>query len=163
MLAAASMSLAVPPRGQKIFAHVLMASIALLVLSATTVVSLGEYPGTALPAWRWLFFAFKLTCLCSIVFFGFLTLVSVGGGPIAGPGSVAAYVLSFRWALVDQRRRCPVCLELLTSPVHFGQASQTFLGWYGTELICANGHGVLHVPEVLSGSSGTQRWLSLNS
>lgn len=161
MLAAASISVALPLREQPIPAHLLMASIALLVLSGTTAVNWGEYPRQRRRGWRWLYFAFKIACLSSTVFFGFLALVSFGAAPIAGPGSVAGYVLAFRWALVDQRRRCPVCLQLLTNPVHFGQASQTFLAWYGTELICAEGHGVLQVPEIPASSYSAQRWFSL--
>jgi len=39
----------------------------------------------------------------------------------------AVYLLAFRWALIDQRQRCPVCLRLLTSPTRIGAPSQTFL------------------------------------
>jgi hypothetical protein len=38
-----------------------------------------------------------------------------------------------------------------------------FLDWYGTELICAEGHGMMHVPEIPSSSYSAQRWVSLDA
>ncbi len=73
------------------------------------------------------------------------------------PGSVFAVC----WAVADQTRRCPVCLRLLSSPVLLGKASQTFLGWYGTEWMCAQGHGVLRVPELAASSSSARQWVNL--
>ena len=72
-------------------------------------------------------------------------------------------ILAFRWILIDQRRRCPVCLRLLSEPVRVGQASMSFLGWSGTELMCARGHGLLHVPEFPTSWFSTQRWLYLDA
>lgn len=71
-------------------------------------------------------------------------------------------VLSFRWAWADQRRRCPVCLRRLSDPVQFGKASHTFLDWYGMELMCNQGHGVLRVPEMATSCSGEQEWVNLD-
>jgi hypothetical protein len=73
------------------------------------------------------------------------------------PGSVSA----FYWSVTDQRRRCPVCLRFLSSPVLLGKASQAFLGWYGTERMCALGHGVLRVPELATSCSGSPQWVNL--
>jgi hypothetical protein len=72
------------------------------------------------------------------------------------------YVLAFRWILIDQRRRCPVCLRLLSHPTRIGGLSHVFLEWCGTEFICARGHGLLHVPEVATSSYGSQRWPPLD-
>ena len=36
------------------------------------------------------------------------------------------------------------------------------LAWYGTELICVKGHGLLHVPEIPTSSYSRQRWLRLD-
>jgi hypothetical protein len=51
---------------------------------------------------------------------------------------------------------------VLTSPALIGMASQTFLEWYGTELICEKGHGLLHVPEIPNSCYSTQRWTYLD-
>jgi hypothetical protein len=69
-------------------------------------------------------------------------------------------VAAFRWALIDQRRRCPVCLRVLGSPSGIGWASQVLLDLYGTEFICGQGHGLMQVPEIPS-SSSSQRWLTI--
>lgn len=74
------------------------------------------------------------------------------------PGAIFA----FRWVLTDQQRRCPVCLRLLSNPVRFGKASQTFLAWYGTELMCSQGHGVLRIPEIAGSCCSEQRWVNLD-
>ena len=70
--------------------------------------------------------------------------------------------LRVSWALRDQRKRCPVCLRLLTNPARVGQSSRNFLAWSGTELICVGGHGLLHVPDISTSWFSTQRWLYLD-
>jgi hypothetical protein len=55
-------------------------------------------------------------------------------------------LFGMRWALLDQRQRCPVCLRRATNPAQVGLASRTILAWNGTELICAEGHTLLHIP-----------------
>ena len=75
---------------------------------------------------------------------------------------IVGSVVGFRWVLVDQRRRCPVCLRLLTHATPIGEPSRTLLELYGTEQICTRGHGLLHVPEIRS-SYSEQRWLRLDS
>ncbi len=154
---------------QPILASFLMIAIAFLILPVTTSLALGEYPATAhSPAratrfLRWVFLGIKFTLLLPIVFCGTLDLAPIiSSSGIQPHATLVGYVLAFRWALIDQRKRCPVCLRLLTNPVRIGQPSQIFLGWYGTELLCAKGHGLLHVPEMPTSSYNTQRWLYLD-
>jgi hypothetical protein len=155
-------------RRQNLFAHLLMLFTALLILLVTTSLTLGEYPAnrhspplrTRLR--RWVFLAVKVALLIVIVFCGVLDLASLTWTPIQPHGLLVGYVLVFRWALKDQRERCPVCLRLLTNPTPIGWSSQTFLEWYGTELMCVRGHGLLHVTEIPSSSYGAQRWLYLD-
>jgi len=143
----------------RILPHLLVILMSLLVLPVVTSLDFGEYPANNRPlSWpgrRWMFFATKVALLLTTVFCGAITLVTIGAPILAG------YVFAFRWALMDQRRRCPVCLHLLTSPIRIGEPSHTFLAWYGTELICAKGHGVLQVPEIATSCYRTQRWNSL--
>jgi hypothetical protein len=139
-------------RTVRILPHLLVVFMALLVLPAVTSLT---WAGR-----RWMFFATKIVFLVTIVFCGALAVMSVAA-PILGPILLAGYVGAFRWALIDQRQRCPVCLRVLSNPVRIGQSSETFLSWYGTELICAMGHGVLHVPEIATSCYRAQRWLSL--
>lgn len=145
-------------------------AVALFVLPATTAFSLGEYPptlhspGGAVWLRRWIFLGAKFVLLLPIVFCGTLDfgliIASTGVTPHA---MLVGYILTFRWVLIDQRKRCPVCLDVLTNPIRIGQPSHTLLDWYGTELMCSKGHGLLHVPETPTSSYDTQRWLYLDS
>jgi len=149
--------------------------LALLALPATTSLPLGEYPANrhhlrwSIKLRRWIFLWSKLALILPIVYFGSLDLAhfSTSITPEAsqylqGISSFCALLFAFRWTLRDQRKRCPVCLRLLTNPARVGQPSRNFLAWNGTELICAGGHGLLHVPEIATSWFGTQRWLYLD-
>jgi hypothetical protein len=149
--------------------------LALLALPATTSLPLGEYPaGADHVSWllrlrRWMFLAVKFSLLLPTIYFAPLDLAYTF--PIAS--STTQYIqivisflmalFSFRWALKDQRRRCPVCLSMLTNPARVGEPSRSFLSWNGIELICTGGHGLLHVPEMPTSWFATQRWLYLDS
>ena len=156
-----------------IFAFTLF--LALLALPATTSLPLGEYPTNrhnlhwSIKLRRWIFLWSKLALILPIVYFGSLDLAhfSTSITPEAsqylqGISSFCALLFAFRWTLRDQRKRCPVCLRLLTNPARVGQPSRNFLAWNGTELICAGGHGLLHVPEIATSWFSTQRWLYLD-
>jgi hypothetical protein len=148
------------PGAKLIIGHLGMILIALLALPATTSLRLGDYPANShSPPWatrvrRWLFFALKIALISQIIFCAAVSLMLIGAWII--------YLLAFRWALIDQRQRCPVCLRSLTKPTQIGWPSQTFLEWYGTELMCEKGHGLLYVPEIPSSCYNTQRWLYLD-
>jgi hypothetical protein len=72
-------------------------------------------------------------------------------------------LFGFRWAVADQRQRCPACLRRVTHPASVGLASRTFLGWNGTEMMCMGGHTLLHVPSLPTSWFSGQRWLYLDS
>jgi len=98
------------------------------------------------------------TMLC-----GLFALVLAGSVlPLAPLGVLAMWILTCRWLILDQRRRCPVCLRLLTNPVRIGAPSQSFLEWYGAESMCSRGHGLLQVPELSTSYSGRPHWQRLD-
>ena len=150
--------------------------LAFLALPATTPLPLGEYPvlRNRLPSVirprRWLFLAIKVLLILPLVYFSSLDL-AYAALPMDSPDaqyiqmavSFFGFLFALRWALQDQRKRCPVCLRLLTNPARVGQASQNFLAWNGTELMCSVGHGLLHIPELPTSWFGTQRWLYLDA
>jgi hypothetical protein len=149
--------------------------LALLALPATTSLPLGEYPANrhnlhwSIKLRRWIFLWSKLALILPIVYFGSLDLAHITTSItpetsqyLQGISGFLALLFAFRWTLRDQRKRCPVCLRLLTNPARVGQPSRNFLGWNGTELICAGGHGLLHVPEIATSWFSTQRWLYLD-
>ncbi len=87
--------------------------------------------------------------------------------PAAGPFLLWLYILGTMgvlfWALADQRARCRVCLRLLCFPVRVGCPGCLLLNWSGTELLCSEGHGLLHVPHLApSWDEESERWISLD-
>jgi hypothetical protein len=143
--------------------HFLSYLVALLVcailLPSVTDISLGEYPANRR---RWLFLVVKTILVLPIVLFGSIDLFSPIAVGLQPHALIVGGVIGFRWILVDQRRRCPTCLRILGNPTSIGAPSHTLLEWYGTELVCSRGHGLLHVPEIRN-SYSEQRWLRLDS
>ena len=149
--------------------------LALLALPAVTSVTLSESsfsahrPGLKRRIARWLFLFAKLTLLAAIGWYAALDL-AYAGVDVSSQWApfvqlVATFVIclfGFRWAVADQRERCPVCLRRVTHPANVGLASCTFLGWNGTELICLGGHTLLHVPSLPTSWFGAPRWLYLD-
>ena len=150
--------------------------VALITLPATTALPLGEYPRHSgrLPwtvrARRWIFLSSKVALVVPLSIsvrlmfaYGFHPLSSTAAQYIQLAISFSGFLLGFRWILQDQRKRCPVCLRVLSNPARVGQASRNFLAWNGTELICAGGHGLMHIPELPTSWFSTQRWLDLDA
>jgi hypothetical protein len=148
---------------------------AFITLPATTALPLGEYPRHngplpwAVRARRWIFLSSKFALIVPLVYltsvdvaYGFQSLSSTTAQYIQLAISFFGLLFAFRWMLQDQRKRCPVCLRMLSNPARVGEASRNFLAWNGTELICAGGHGLLHIPELPTSWFGTQRWLYLD-
>jgi hypothetical protein len=149
--------------------------LACLALPATTSLPLGEYPAHSNQVpWstrirRWAFLSVKFTLIVAVAYCGSLDLAYSSSSMPVGTsellellGSFWGLLFGFRWALRDQRKRCPVCLRTLTSPARVGQFSRNFLAWNGTELICLSGHGLLHVPDIPTSWFSSQRWLYLD-
>ena len=113
-------------------------SFSCLLLSGTLAVWQVPANGQALP-WpirlrRGIFLVLKIVLLQPAILCGFI--LELLTGPLGGCTGIAwdaAVILVLRWVIVDQQRRCPVCLRLLTNPVVIGTPSRTFLEWYGIE------------------------------
>jgi len=148
-------------KGNLVPAYLFMIALSVLILSATTSLALGEYPGNR-HFRRRIFLAVKIALVLPIACCGSLDLASVISMSFQSHGLLIALLVGLRWALVDQRRRCPVCLRLLTNPTRIGGPSHTFLDWYGTELICTQGHGLLYVSEIPTSCYSAQRWQYLD-
>jgi hypothetical protein len=137
-----------------------------LILLTLNPLGLGEYPANRyapvlrIRLRRWIFLALKITLLAPTVFFAIGIVISIF--PPASLLLFLGWIFGLRWALADQRQRCPVCLHLLSNPVEIGSPLQTVLGWYGTELICTRGHGLLYVPGTPTSWCGRQRWRYLD-
>jgi hypothetical protein len=142
----------------------MLTSIACILLPATTKLALGEYPRYALR--RWIFLTCKVGLILPSIYAAciYTRYQSLSHQFFTIPPQIllAAIILTFRWMLNDQRQRCPVCLRLLGNAAHVGQHGRNFIEWNGTELMCARGHGLLHVPATPSDWSGRQRWVDLD-
>lgn len=131
--------------------HLLMLSIAFLGVAALILVLPGQYP----LRWRasgWLFWVVK-------------SALAAGIAALVCPPELLmiGYFAALSWAALDQRRRCPVCLRRLARPISIGAASHVLLDWYGTELMCVNGHGLLYEPELPASAYGARRWQPLDA
>jgi len=159
---------------ERLFAFALF--LALLALPAVTSISMSEStfsshrPSFSRRLYRWIFLAAKFSIGACIAYYASCDLAYwniAGFSPMAEFAQfVIAFVLclfTFRWAVLDQRHRCPVCLRRVTHPAQVGTASCTFLGWNGTEMICTGGHTLLHVPSLPTSWFGAQRWLYLDA
>jgi hypothetical protein len=67
--------------------------------------------------------------------------------------------VGLRWALLNQEQRCQKCLRMLSQPTRVGAPSRNFLEWSGTELVCTEGHGLLHVPAMQGSWCWYDRWV----
>ncbi len=66
------------------------------------------------------------------------------------------------WSIHDQRRRCRVCLRRLGLAAHVGCPGCLLLDWAGTEMVCMEGHGMLHVPEMAASWHEAEHWTALD-
>jgi hypothetical protein len=121
----------------------------------------------------WGFFAAKTMLLLAICFVGALeitgrvSLMLTGSvHPLVGPFSTWLFLvtamIALSWSLHDQSRRCRFCLKRLGNEASVGTPGYLFLGWWGTELVCSDGHGMLHVPEMKSSWQEFDQWVSLD-
>jgi hypothetical protein len=156
-------------RGVVTTSQILLVVLALVGVRATTSFALSDCPtkpnsfARASRIQRWMFLGIKFVLVLLIVFCGTLELTPIISATGFQPHvTLIVYVLAFRWALIDQRRRCPVCLRILSNPARIGQPSQILTGWYGTEYFCEKGHGLMYVPEIRTTYS-KQRWLDLDA
>lgn len=123
---------------------------------------------------RILFFSVKLALALSVVFVAALewarpesSLLLAWTDEGSGLGIIWLYSLGAMAALfgavADQRGRCRVCLRLLAFPVRIGRPGSLLLDWGGTEFLCPEGHGVLHIPQLAtSWDDEADRWITLD-
>jgi hypothetical protein len=161
------------PSPQDIFLFSVL--LALLALPAITSVALSDYSVSLHEiswqrrVYRWSFLAAKFALVLPTAYFaamdigyGFVGLDTRQAIYMQLAISLSGCLFGMSWALSDQRRRCPVCLERVAHPARVGQFSRTFLAWSGTELMCRGGHTLLHVPALPTSWFSSQRWMFLD-
>ena len=147
----------------------MLMTISSLLLPAT-ILTLGWIPVPRHPTPRscklrwWIYLCLKILLVQPILVLGFVIMMAIQPlAPIVGQVVMwPILVWPFRWLLLDQKRRCPICLHRLTEPIRIGVPSSTFLDWYGAESTCPRGHGLLHNPGYSASYSSAGRWLNLD-
>jgi hypothetical protein len=121
----------------------------------------------------WMFFAAKTVLLLATCFTvsleGTRRLFLAFSGvvhPLAGPLSTWLFlvttILALTWSLHDQCHRCRLCLNRLGHELSVGAPAYILLDWWGTELVCPLGHGMLHVPEMRASWLEMEHWTPLD-
>jgi hypothetical protein len=104
--------------------------------------------------------------LCGIEFTGASSITMLGGANGLVALSAWLFVMSstgaLAWSIADQRQRCRVCLKRLGMAAHVGCPGCLLLDWAGTELVCVEGHGMLHVPEMAACWQDPDKWTFLD-
>jgi hypothetical protein len=105
--------------------------------------------------------------LCGIEFTHATSITMLGGtDSFTEPLSTWLFMLGsmgvLAWSIADQRRRCRVCHRRLAMAAQVGCPGCMLLDWAGTELVCMEGHGMLHVPEMVACWQEPDRWTSLD-
>jgi hypothetical protein len=75
--------------------------------------------------------------------------------------SILTTLLVLRWSILDQSRRCPVCLRRLGMAVTLGSWSSSLIAPASTELLCDQGHGALRISDSYSTLGEIRRWIAL--
>jgi hypothetical protein len=125
------------------------------------------------PLLRAVFFAGKNVLLLTAVLLAGIeftrapSITMIGGtDALTEPLSTWLFLMAsmgvFSWSIHDQRRRCRVCHRRLGLPAHVGCRGCLLLDWSGTEMVCIHGHGILHIPEMLSSLQEAEQWTSLD-
>ncbi len=76
--------------------------------------------------------------------------------------SILATLFTLRWAILDQSRRCPVCLRRLGTTITSGSWSSSLLEPASTEMLCDQGHGSLCFTGSYSTLGEIRRWITLD-
>jgi hypothetical protein len=155
------------------FAALLLISL-LLVLAAnwrTLVLVYSTAPnhiGTSSLLW-WFFFALKTILLLTFAWITSVdavqTIISAWGWKMQEyVGAVMMWLflvgitLVLTWSIKDQFARCRCCLSRLRVQIALGDALGPFSEPRGVDLLCDEGHGVLHVPVMQLASLDSNRW-----
>jgi hypothetical protein len=111
--------------------------------------------------------ALAAVLLAGLEFTSAASITMIGGTDLATePLSTWLFLMAsaavLSWSIADQRRRCRTCLRRLGMATHVGCSGSLLLNWAGTELVCIEGHGMLHVPEMESSWNEPERWTVLD-
>lgn len=158
------------PRTDFVLALLLTCLVLPAILSVVLRTRLGtERVSFAVRVRGWLFLLAKGVLVLPLLFCGPLLLAHLAAGGTGSDYAVQFFstwggaVVSALWIVDDQRRRCPRCLRRLVCPARVGERSRSLLAFSGIELACAEGHGLMHVPDFPTSWFTHQRWFPLDA
>jgi len=86
--------------------------------------------------------------------------------PVASVAAIWCFLfgtyLALTWSIRDQFSRCRVCLRGLGLRVNLASPGRILIDLTGDELVCDEGHGMLHIPVMESGCVDSERWTYLD-
>ena len=136
--------------------------------------SVGRAPLTVRDRLRWWSY-FVVKSVLLLVLTGLVAWITVRALSISLVGSIHPMtngialwlflvfsVAPLSWAIHDQQKRCRVCLRRLGTPIQIGALGRVLLDWSGTEMVCAEGHGVLYLPDTQANWLERDRWDNLD-
>jgi hypothetical protein len=121
----------------------------------------------------YLFFATKTTLLLIAVLVASFELVqavvsrtNASTHPLASGAAIWLFLIgagmAVTWSVRDQLDRCRTCLRRFGVHVEIGGAGHALLELTGVELVCDEGHGMLHVPLMEPSCVDFERWTYLD-
>ncbi|HLJ50346.1 MAG TPA: hypothetical protein VKU01_30240 [Bryobacteraceae bacterium] len=154
-----------------------LGSFGLALILATVITFAGSRltlrPARQYDGWGALFFCAKtalalLAVLIAGIEFTRAASITMTGGTDAWTEPLSTWLFllatmgALTWSIHDQCQRCRVCQRRLGLAAHVGCPGCMLFDWAGTELVCSEGHGMLHVPEMTSSWSEPEQWTSLD-
>jgi len=148
-----------------------------LILSLLVLAALNTNFHFALPArkrspravtvrFRWGAFLFaKFVLIVPLVFLSALDAAQMFGArqPVSLFAEMAVclsgFSFLFRWAVGDQRLRCPECMSRVRLPVEIGSPSRILVDPQVTEYVCPQDHGFLQVDHATVYDLPRSRWI----
>jgi hypothetical protein len=156
---------------QTVYPFVALVVAALLLAAVLASFRLrGRIPATQ--PWRWwCFFYGRVVLLLAVAALGTiegtaLLLRFMPGDPFAWLVStwvcLILVIAAVLWCTGDQSYRCRVCLFRLAHPLTVGNPQRVLLDRGATELVCSEGHGLLHISAPTSWDE-TEQWNRFDS
>lgn len=167
------------PMRQGILIYLLFSLLALIVSAVMLAIRLARSVSPKVhfeirDNWRWwAYFTAKTVLLLATCFVASLegtrrALLAFTGSVPPYAGTISSWlllvttVLAVTWSLHDQYRRCRICLKRLEHESYVGVPARLLLDWWGTESVCSQGHGMLHVPEMKASWLEEEHWIQLD-
>jgi len=90
-----------------------------------------------------------------------IVLRPLSSGTVQAHAFLLPYLFACRWSILDQAKRCPICLCQVGNPVQIGSRPTALVDGYEMEYMCRRGHGLLY-ESLFEGAFCSRRWTPLD-